>query len=161
MERVLNVARRVCRESVVRWSEAAACAALVVCAALLVAAAAGPALAQSAATGTVEGVVKDGTGAALPGVAVVVKNLDTGQTRELMTDESGRYRAATLQPGVYSVTATLSGFQAATVGKVDVVVGGSVPVDLALRPAGVTETSPSRRVAHYRHRANGCQQRGW
>ena len=114
MDRVLNVARRVCRRSVVRWSEAVSRTALVVGAALVVAATAGPALAQSAATGTVEGVVKDGTGAALPGVTVVVKNLDTGQTRDLTTDDAGRYRATTLPPGVYSVTATLSGFQTST-----------------------------------------------
>ncbi len=140
MDRVLNVARRVCRRSVVRWSEAVSHTALVVCAALVVAATAGPALAQSAATGTVEGFVKDGTGAALPGVTVVVKNLDTGQTRDLTTDDAGRYRATTLPPGVYSVTATLSGFQSSTAGKVNVVVGGSVPVDLILQPAGVAET---------------------
>ena len=71
----------------------------------------GPALAQTAATGTIEGVVKDATGGALPGVTVVVKNVDTNQTRELVTDDTGRYRATALQPGIYEVTATLGGFQ--------------------------------------------------
>ena len=45
----------------------------------------GSALAQTAATGTIEGVVKDGTGGALPGVTVVVKNIETNQTRDLVT----------------------------------------------------------------------------
>jgi outer membrane receptor protein involved in Fe transport len=100
----------------------------------------GSALAQTAATGTIEGVVKDGTGGALPGVTVVVKNIETNQTRDLVTDDTGRYRAAALPPGLYQVVANLSGFQPSTLDKIQVVVGQSVPLDVTLRPAGVSET---------------------
>jgi outer membrane receptor protein involved in Fe transport len=97
-------------------------------------------LAQTAATGTIEGVVVDSTGGVLPGATVVVKNVDTNQTRELVSDEGGRYRATALQPGTYEVKATLAGFQDVSLGNVGVQVGQTIPVDLKLRAAGVTET---------------------
>src|SRR5688572_18406095 len=97
------------------------------------------ALAQSAATGTIEGSIADQTGAVLPGVTVVVKNVDTNQTRELVTDDNGRYRATALQPGTYEVSATLTGFQNVALGNLIVQVGQTIPVDLRMRPAGVTE----------------------
>ncbi len=55
--------------------------------ALAVAALSVPAFAQTAATGNIEGVVTDATGAVLPGVAVVVRNIETNVTREAVTDE--------------------------------------------------------------------------
>ena len=100
----------------------------------------GVAIAQTAATGNIEGVVTDTTGAVLPGVTVVVKNTGTNVTRELVTDEAGRYRANALQPGVYEVTATLGGFQTATFGNLEVPVGQTLAADIRMRAAGVTET---------------------
>ena len=97
------------------------------------------AYAQTAATGTVEGVVTDTTGAVLPGVAVVVRNVETNISREVVTDESGRYRASALQPGTYEVAATLAGFTAQPIGNVAVLVGQTQPVDIRMQPAGVAE----------------------
>ena len=94
--------------------------------------------AQSA-SGSIEGVVTDASGGVLPGVTVVVKNMDTNVSRDLVTDEGGRYRAAALQPGRYEVSATLGGFQVTPVGNVTVQVGQTSPVDLKMRPAGVSE----------------------
>src|SRR5688572_2930966 len=71
-----------------------------------------PAFAQTAATGNIEGVVTDASGGVLPGVTVVVRNIETNATREAVTDENGRYRASALQPGTYEVTVTLAAFQA-------------------------------------------------
>lgn len=111
-------------------------------AALLVASsvAAGAAAAQTATTGTIEGVARDTTGAVVPGVTVVVRNVDTNVTREAVTDEAGRYRAVALQPGRYDVSAMLAGFQARPVTGILVQVGQTVPTDLELRVQGVTET---------------------
>src|SRR5438132_6560719 len=99
---------------------------------------AAPAIAQSA-SGNIEGVVTDASGGVLPGVTVVVKNMDTNVSRDVVTNEGGRYRAAALQPGRYEVSATLSGFQMTPVGNVTVQVGQTQPVDLKMRPAGVSE----------------------
>jgi hypothetical protein len=107
-----------------------------ICAAALLS---GSASAQTAATGNIEGVVTDATGAVLPGVTVVVKNTDTNVSREIITDGEGRYRASALQPGIYQVTATLSGFQAKPIGGVVVQVGQTYGVDVHMRPAGVVE----------------------
>ncbi len=100
----------------------------------------GVAMAQTAATGNIEGIVTDATGAVLPGVTVVVRNIATNVTRDLVTDDAGRYRANALQPGVYEVTATLGGFQSATFGNLQVPVGQTLAADIKMRAAGVTET---------------------
>src|SRR5438876_3397141 len=62
-------------------------------------------------TGTILGTVTDPSGAPLPGVTVTVKNLDTGQSRSILTDASGNYRALGLSLGAYEVRAELEGFQ--------------------------------------------------
>ena len=67
---------------------------------------AGSALAQSQAiNGTIEGTIVDDQGAVLPGVTVTVANIDTGDTRVVVTNESGLYRAPLLPLGAYRVSA--------------------------------------------------------
>src|SRR4051812_47912502 len=64
--------------------------------------------AQSAITG----VVKDTSGAVLPGVTVeAASDALIEKTRSAVTDGSGQYRIVDLRPGTYSVTFTLEGFQ--------------------------------------------------
>jgi hypothetical protein len=96
--------------------------------------------AQAAASGSIEGVVTDASGGVLPGVSVTVKNMDTNVTRELVTDDAGRYRATALQPGRYEVSGNLSGFAVSPIGNVVVQVGQMTPLDLKMHPAGVSET---------------------
>jgi len=58
------------------------------------------------------GIVRDTTGAVLPGVTVSVKNVDTGFTRSTVTDSEGRYSFTALPPtGKWTITAELQGFQ--------------------------------------------------
>jgi hypothetical protein len=71
-----------------------------------------PAAAQSTAiNGSIEGVVTDDSGAVLPGVTVTIDNLDTGDSRVVVTNESGLYRAPLLPLGRYRVSAELQGFK--------------------------------------------------
>ena len=58
---------------------------------------------------SVGGVVKDQSGAALPGTTVTVLNTGTGAAQTLVAGPSGNYLAVNLQPGQYQVTAELSG----------------------------------------------------
>src|SRR5678815_4428402 len=74
-------------------------------------AAALPASAQET-RGAIEGIVKDGTGGVLPGVAVTAKQNTTGVAVTAVTDTVGAYRFPALAPGMYTVTAALSGFSA-------------------------------------------------
>jgi hypothetical protein len=60
--------------------------------------------------GTIVGAVKDQSGAALPGVEISIRNTATGISNELLTSETGTYRAVNLQPGPYEVKAALPGF---------------------------------------------------
>jgi len=71
-------------------------------------------LAQTAQVGTLAGEVKDQSGALLPGVSVVAQNQEKGFSRTEVTDAQGRFRFPVMPPGVYSITATLGGFQPVT-----------------------------------------------
>src|SRR5437870_2905900 len=90
--------------------------------------------------GAISGTVHDASGLAVPGVSVTVTNTDTNTSQDTVTDAEGLYRVAALEPGRYTVKATLSGF--ATFEARDVVVPPStevrVPVDLKV--GALTET---------------------
>src|ERR1700752_923388 len=58
-----------------------------------------------------QGVVKDQSGAVIPGASVSVHSPTTGARRSMTTDAAGRYVFALLGPGDYTVTAELNGFQ--------------------------------------------------
>jgi hypothetical protein len=67
----------------------------------------GPALAQT--TGAIVGTVTDADGKPLPGVSVEATSPSLQGTRTAVTSNDGRYRFSSLTPGVYKVTATLTG----------------------------------------------------
>lgn len=55
--------------------------------------------AQSAAnSGQIGGEVRDPSGAAVPGVEVTARNIDTNAVRTVSTDEEGRYKSAFARP---------------------------------------------------------------
>jgi hypothetical protein len=68
-------------------------------------------VAAQALYGTVAGTVVDDSGAAIPGATVTVINQGTGLEVSGVTDESGAYAIRNLQPGTYTVKATLQGFK--------------------------------------------------
>src|SRR5690349_13739956 len=59
---------------------------------------------------TLQGLITDAQKAVLPGVAVTITNVETGVARTVVSDATGWYRAAALQPGTYEMAAELSGF---------------------------------------------------
>jgi hypothetical protein len=66
---------------------------------------------MASAQSTITGVVKDTSGAVLPGVTVEAASPALiEKAREAVTDGSGQYRILDLRPGVYTVTFTLTGF---------------------------------------------------
>src|ERR1700737_4741329 len=58
----------------------------------------------------IQGTIQDQTGAVLPGVTVTATNNATNQSRTAVTDKDGRYYIGALPPGVYTISAELSGF---------------------------------------------------
>ena len=68
-----------------------------------------PVAADSPQTGIVEGAVTDAAGAVLPGVTVSLTS-DRG-TQTAVTGDDGTFRFGLLQPGDYTVGASLEGFR--------------------------------------------------
>ncbi len=62
------------------------------------------------ARATIRGVVLDQTGARLPGAQIVVTRDDTNESREVTSDEEGRFAVAELAAGRYTIEARLTGF---------------------------------------------------
>ena len=83
-------------------------------------------------SGSIEGTVLDTNGAPLPGVTVEAKSPSLQGTRVTVTDNGGRFRLPSLPPGVYSLTATLSGAQSVSQSNVGVALGGTVTVPLTM-----------------------------
>lgn len=67
-------------------------------------------LADGTQLGTISGRVLDETGAAIPGVTVELVSTAKGFRRSQTTDSSGSFTFGALQPGPYTVRASLSGF---------------------------------------------------
>src|SRR5215470_10436667 len=100
---------------------------LVVGAMLLSLVFASNALAQSSFA-TVTGTVGDATGALIPGATITATNNATGVVTTGLSNESGTYNIPTLLPGVYKVSASLSGFQ--TQAFTDVELGNAAQIRL-------------------------------
>src|SRR5688500_7025527 len=80
---------------------------------LMIVALAAPAWAEEQ-RGSVEGVVRDASGAVLPGSTVEATS-PTGLVQSTTADGVGVYRFPSLPPGMYKMTATLQGFQSRSV----------------------------------------------
>src|SRR5688572_25781465 len=62
-------------------------------------------------SGDIEGMVKDPTGALVPGASITVTSVETGAQRMLVSDDRGHFLAALLPIGPYDVKAELQGFK--------------------------------------------------
>jgi hypothetical protein len=93
-----------------------------------------------AGRGSISGTVTDSSGAMLPGCHVVLLNKDTGAKQETDTSAAGLYSFISLNPGVYQVTATHSGFVSVTKEKVTVNVDQVSEVSFNLQVGAATES---------------------
>ena len=99
------------------------------------------AFAQSQAqNGLIEGSVKDSSGGVLPGVNVTVTNVETGETKTVVSDASGNYRAPLLSLGAYKVRVELSGFKTYERAGFTLSAGQNVVVNAVLETGVMTET---------------------
>lgn len=92
-----------------------------------------------AAGGVIQGTMTDESGAVLPGVAVTVRNQDTGVVRETRTDALGLFRAPLLPVGIYEVTAALQGFATTKRPNLVLNIGSVLSIDLSLKVAAAQE----------------------
>jgi Carboxypeptidase regulatory-like domain len=97
------------------------------------------AAAQSRATGSIAGTVRDPASAVVPNAAVTLSSLDTEETQSNKTNGDGVYSFTQLKPGHYQVSVTMVGF-AKMVKTTSVEVGQTSLVDLTLQITKGTET---------------------
>jgi hypothetical protein len=69
-------------------------------------------LASNAQTsrGILAGVARDATGAVIAKASVSIRNEETGEIRDTLTQNDGAYRLDSLNPGTYTVTVQSTGF---------------------------------------------------
>jgi hypothetical protein len=101
----------------------------------------GVAAAQGSGGATVVGVIKDASGAVLPGVTVEASSPALiEKTRTAVSDASGNYRIIELRPGVYTVTYTLSGFTTLRREGIELTTNFTATLNVDLKVGAVAET---------------------
>jgi len=98
-----------------------------------------PLLAQKD-TGAIVGLVRDPSGAVVPGAKVTVSDADRGTQVTLSTNDEGEYVASPLRIGRYTVTVEKGGFKKAVDGPVQVDIQDRISVNVSLQPGMATET---------------------
>jgi len=91
-------------------------------------------------TGGLQGVVKDMTGAVVPGATVTVRNEDSGQSHTTTTDASGVYRFYNLPPGNSALFVHAQGFQRFDLTNAYLGVGRMNEINSTLQVGGTTQT---------------------
>ena len=89
---------------------------------------------------TVGGTVSDASGAPMPRVEVTAKNVNTGIASTSVTNDTGTYEFSSLQPGTYTITASVSGFKTSTVNNVAVGQGQQARLNFAMQVAAAGES---------------------
>src|SRR4051812_48023727 len=93
------------------------------------------------AQASIAGVVKDASGAVLPGVTVEAASPALiEKTRSVVTDSSGLYRVIDLRPGAYEVTYTLPGFSTVRRSGIELTGSFTATVNVELKVGSVEET---------------------
>jgi len=91
-------------------------------------------------TGSMEGTVKDPTGAVVPKAHIVITGTTLVGSKEIDTDSKGYYRFANLPPGTYEATVTAQGFSVLKQGNIVVEVGHVPTVDFSLTLGNTAST---------------------
>lgn len=93
---------------------------------------------QNVTSATLSGRVEDENGAAIGGAQVSITNLETNQSRTVLSDEEGRYRFSYLPVGAYQLTVERLGFKTMKE-QLTLTVGQALDVPIKLLIANITE----------------------
>ncbi|MEJ7608561.1 MAG: TonB-dependent receptor [Bryobacteraceae bacterium] len=88
---------------------------------------------------TVNGLVRDSSGAVIPGVKVTATNVATNLSSETTSGDSGDYIIPALNPGEYRLEAESSGFKKTVLANVVLQVSQQARIDLTLEVGQVSE----------------------
>ena len=92
-------------------------------------------------TGSIEGIVKDNTGAVVPGITVTVRSTGTSTAfrRKVTTRNDGSFNVQQVPPGTYEVVSSEDkGFGSATVGNIVVSLGRASGVEILVKAGGAS-----------------------
>lgn len=109
-------------------------------------------------TATVYGVVRDGTGAVLPGASVAVTNNGTNLYRTTVTDERGEFALAALPAGSYTLRIELPDFKTYTNAGLQLGAGQVVRQTFSLEVGQLTENVTVSETAPLLEAATAAQQ---
>ncbi len=84
----------------------------------------------AAQTSSLQGVITDAHGAAVPAAIVTAKNLDTSAVRSTLADAAGEYELVQMTPGKYNVTIEKPGFRTDAT---DVLLQTNTPTTLSVK----------------------------
>ncbi len=97
--------------------------------------------AQTQLSGSIAGVVKDTSGAVMPGVTVEAASPALiEKVRSVVTDDQGQYKIVSLVPGAYTVTFSLPGFSTVKRDGIELTTGFTATVSAELKVGAVEET---------------------
>jgi Carboxypeptidase regulatory-like domain len=91
-------------------------------------------------TGTIQGTVRDATGAVLPGANVTLINVDMGVSFQTKTNDVGIYQFPSVRIGSYTMVAEASGFAPATRDGITLSIQQRYLADFSLKPSNIAET---------------------
>jgi hypothetical protein len=89
--------------------------------------------------GSIQGIVTDSSGAAVPGAQIKVFSPGTGLSRSISANDQGEYVASELPLGTYSVTVEKQGYRTTTLTQIPVSVGAPARADVKLTTGMVQE----------------------
>jgi hypothetical protein len=99
-----------------------------------------PVLAQGGATSTLQGIVKDSSGAVVPGADIVAKDKSTGTVFSAVSGANGGFAIPSIPPGTYTVTVALMGFKTSVLNNVNVTAADPATVTAVLELGKLEET---------------------
>lgn len=98
-----------------------------------------PAFAQIG-TATLTGTITDPTSAAIPNARIVLEGIETKSHRETISNAAGLYVIPAIEPGVYQLIVTASGFSAKSLTNIPLRSGQATTLDVALAVGGQSQT---------------------
>jgi outer membrane receptor protein involved in Fe transport len=101
---------------------------------------ASPPAVRAQATATINGTVRDSSGAVVSGATVLLHSKGTNLDRSITTNSAGIYVIPQIQPGDYSVKVSQSGFRTEIKSNITLDVNQTATLDLTLTPGSIQET---------------------
>ncbi len=90
--------------------------------------------------GTILGIVRDSSGAMVPGAQVTLVNTGTAATRSTATDTGGNYAFKNIDVGIYTLTITAPGFEKESLPEIALTARDTRRMDATLKPGAETQT---------------------